>query len=303
MRRLLGHTMGTPNHTIEEAMQLFERSGLDGVELIVQNDYRSAIPQSDDGTVAKRAKELAKRHNLVIGALTPYGFHLNSTVDAEREQAIADLTRNIDLAAFLGATAIRVYGGGYSTPEAFAQRDRLWDHLITSLKRLAPRARDSGVVLCVENHFSTMTESAAETVELMQAVDHPGVGILYDQANLTSSGNEDAEKAITLQSKWIKHVHVKDMEWKGEKRKVRTTIVTSIKPEDRVHLSRMIGDGIHDWQQIIRLLDEAGYDGYYSLEYEYRWNPHDLLAPEEGFPESTRRLRALGSIDDPIVAE
>jgi hypothetical protein len=36
-----------------------------------------------------------------------------------------------------------------------------------------------------------------------------------------------------------------------------------------------------------------GYDDVLTLEYEYRWHPQDLPAPEVGFARSATALRAL----------
>ena len=57
--------------------------------------------------------------------------------------------------------------------------------------------------------------------------------------------------------------------------------------------SRVVGDGVLDWTDILRRLREVGYDGYLSLEYEYRWHPDDLPDPAEGFARSARALRDI----------
>ena len=44
MELIAGHTMGTPEYTVEEAMELFAGIGLDGIEIVVQDDYRCGIP-------------------------------------------------------------------------------------------------------------------------------------------------------------------------------------------------------------------------------------------------------------------
>ena len=41
-----------------------------------------------------------------------------------------------------------------------------------------------GIRLVLENHFGTMTTTAARTAEIIKEIDHPNVGILYDQANI-----------------------------------------------------------------------------------------------------------------------
>lgn len=292
MRGTLGHTLGTPDLTLREALELFRIAGLDGAEIIWQDGYRSAIPESDDGSTATAARKWADELGLAVGALTPYVWGINSLDEDERRADIVRLTRCIRVAEQLDCHRIRIYGGAFSTDEHRAHEPQLWSRLVDSLGELGTIAAEHDVILCVENHFSTMTESAAQTVKLMREVNLASVGILYDQANLTFTHCEDYPEAIAIQAPWIRHVHVKDMEWMDPNRRLRTTTVAQIQDEDRVHWSRMIGDGVLDWPAVIATLDGAGYDGFFSLEYEYRWNPADLPEPAVGFPESARRLKA-----------
>ena len=292
MATLLGHTLGTPQLTPVEALDLFAASGLDGAEIIWLDDYRGAIPESDVGRVAAEVKAHADRLGLVIGGLTPYVTELNSLDDDVYQREIGRLERALQVARGLECPRIRVYAGKLLGDEPADEVPRLRQRLVDALRRLGPMAEDHGVVLCVENHFGTMTVSAADTVSLISEVDAPGVAILYDQANLTFTHREDYEEAIALQAPWIGHVHVKDLEWIHPDRVLKTTAVASIDKSERVHASRMIGDGVLDWRQIVTAIAATGYDGSYSLEYEYRWNPEDLPEPAVGFPESARRLRA-----------
>lgn len=292
MRGMLGHTLGTPDLTLHEALELFSRSGLDGAEIIWQDGYLSAIPESDDGTVAVSVRKRARELGLLIGALTPYVWGINSLDEAERQAEIGRLTRCIRVAESLDCHRVRIYGGAFSTDEHRANETEMWSRLVDSLGVLGAVAAEHGVVLCVENHFSTMTESAEQTVRLMRELGLDSVGILYDQANLTFTHCEDHPQAVSEQAPWIRHVHVKDLEWIDPHRRLRTSTVSRIQDEDRVHWSRMIGDGVLDWPAVVAALDAVGYDGFYSLEYEYRWNPADLPVPSVGFPESARRLGA-----------
>ena len=295
MRGTLGHTLGTPDVPLDEALRLFREAGLDGAEIIWQDGYRAAIPESDDGSVTASVRGWARDLGIVIGALTPYVWGINSLDEAERQRDIARLVTCIRVAESLDCHRIRIYGGAFSTDEHRAHEPELWSRLVDSLGELGTVAAEHGVVLCVENHFSTMTESAEQTVRLMRELDLNSVGILYDQANLTFTHCEDYAEAIAQQARWIRHVHVKDLEWMDPNRRLRTAGVSRIKPEDRVHWSRMIGDGVLDWPAIVAALDAVGYDGFYSLEYEYRWNPDDLPEPAVGFPESARRLKSAMS--------
>jgi sugar phosphate isomerase/epimerase len=295
MATLLGHTLGTPDLSPIEALDLFARSGLDGAEFIWLDDYRGAIPESDDGTVAAQVKAHAEDLGLCIGALTPYVTELNSLDDTVYAREVRRLEQAIAVARSLDCNRIRVYAGKLLGDEPASDIPRLRQRLVDALGRLGPVAEDRGVLLCIENHFGTMAVSAAETVDIVEEVASGGVGILYDQANLTFMHREDYEQAIALQAPWIGHVHVKDLEFIHADKVLKTTAVASIDKSERVHHSRMVGDGILDWEAITTALRLAGYDGTYSLEYEYRWNPEDLPVPEVGFPESARRLRACFS--------
>ena len=292
MATLLGHTLGTPGLTPLAALDLFAESGLDGAELIWQDGYLGGIPESDDGPMVAEIKVRAGELGLLIGCLTPYVTQLNSPDETIRQREISRLERAIHTAEVLGAPRIRVYGGTLLGDEPEADVPHLWARLVASLRRLGPIALDHGVVLCIENHFGTMTVSAADTLALVEEVDSPGVGILYDQANLAFTHREPYDEAIRLQAPWIRHVHVKDLEFIHPDRTLKTNQVASIDKSERIHASRMIGDGILDWGAIVAALRAVGYDGSYSLEYEYRWNPEDLPEPAVGFPESARRLRA-----------
>ncbi len=293
MPLLLGHTLGTPQLELPDALTLFAEAGLDGAEIIWQDGYRSAIPESDDGTVAEAVGRLARSLGLRIGCLTPYVTELNSLDEAVRAREIARIEAAIATANRLECPRIRVYGGSLIGPPSLDEVAIRWGRLVDSLRRLGDLAARNGVVLCIENHFGTMTVDAAATVRLVSEVASPGVGILYDQANLAFTHCEPYETAIDLQAAWIRHVHVKDLVFVDPDSPLRPSAVATIDQAERHHRSRIIGDGILDWEAIIRRLVAHGYDGSYSLEYEYRWYPEDLPVPEVGIPESARRLRAI----------
>ena len=45
--RIAGHTLGTPEQTVPEALALFAAAGLDAAEVIYQDGYRSGLPLRD----------------------------------------------------------------------------------------------------------------------------------------------------------------------------------------------------------------------------------------------------------------
>lgn len=288
--RLAGHTLGTPQYSVTDAIRLFAQAGLDGAELIWQDGYLSAIPETDNAALLADVRRASAETGLPVIGLTPYMTGINSLDEDERTRDVERFTRCIKDAAALGAEVVRVYAGAYN-PDQLQLRPQLWERLVRSLSELAPVALQHGVVLAVENHFNTMTVSAQETIELIDAVQSPAVEILYDQANLTFTHNEDFPRAIELQRGHIAHVHAKDLAFVDRDRPFSASAVANVTGEQRAVRSRVIGDGEMDWGAIIAALLTEGYDGVISLEYEYRWHPQDLPDPLEGFTRGANQLR------------
>lgn len=288
--QLAGHTLGTPYHTPAEAIGLFAAAGLDAAELIWQDGYRSAIPETENWSILTQVREASTRCGVPVIGLTPYMTGINSLDEQERARDIDRFARCISDAAELGASVVRVYAGAY-TPEDEKNRSAMWDRLVVSLRGLARIAGDHGVQLVVENHFNTMTVTARETRDLVEAVAHESVGILYDQANLTFTHSEDYPEAIEIQRGHIGHAHAKDLTFVDRNRPFSASAVANVTGEQRAVRSRVLGDGELDWEGILRSLVSTGYRGVVSLEYEYRWHPQDLPEPLEGFTRGAARLR------------
>jgi sugar phosphate isomerase/epimerase len=148
------------------------------------------------------------------------------------------------------------------------------------------------VQLAVENHFGTMTTTAKETMKVIEAIDHPNVGVLYDQANLAFFPAEEYSEAIPLQIDVIKYVHVKDLVYKeGAPKRLVADAVSHISEDSRTVISKIPGDGILDWPAILTCLKDNGYNGWLSLEYERRWGNQNLPIASEGLTIAVKRLR------------
>ncbi|QLD12783.1 sugar phosphate isomerase/epimerase family protein [Microbacterium oleivorans] len=288
--RIAGHTLGTPDQTVPEALRLFARAGLDAAEVIYQDDYRSGLPLGDAAAAAEAARVSAGEGIPIIG-LTPYTTAFNSTDERERVRAVDDIRSAIDIAHTTGASRIRIYSGSWQPDRE--NHAAHWDQLVRSLTELSAPAADAGVVLCAENHFGTMTQTAADTARLVREVGSAAVRVLYDQANLTFTHDEGVDEAFAVQADLIGHVHVKDLVFKDPDAPFVASETARVHAEERAVMSRVVGDGAIDWHHILHRLRGVGYDDVLSLEYEYRWHPQDLDVPEVGFRRGADHLRSL----------
>jgi sugar phosphate isomerase/epimerase len=292
---IAGHTLGTPGYELDEAFRLFKTAGLDAAEVIYQHDYPAAIRPFDMES-AKKAAANASAEGMPIVGLTPYTTSINDVDPKNWQKGVDEFRACIEAAQEVGARKIRVYAGSWHPGDA--NRAAHWDQLRTALQVLANDAAAAGVILCVENHFGTMTQTAADTARLVREVDSPSVRVLYDQANLTFTHDEGWKEAFEVQGDLVGHVHVKDLVFKDANAPFRASDTARVKAEERAVMSRVVGAGVLPWTDILRELVCRGYNDVLSLEYEYRWHPQDLPKPALGFAESASAVRnILASIE------
>jgi len=271
--KLCGHTMGTPHLDPFEAIDFFARVGLDAIELICDPYFHCAVTNQISPLMRKELRSRAEAAGIAVGCLTPYVKDFAVEDARRREAAVASLKRYVDLAADLRCPNIRVLAG-HEVPEA--ERSPHLPRLAESLRSIGEVAQAAGVTLVIENHMDSMAITARQTVEVVKAVNHPAVGILYDQPNLMVCKAEPFEEAFPLQAPYIRHVHVKDF-----------VLVNGRK------VAAVLGTGLVPWPKIFPLLQRAGYRGFLTLEYEMRWFPTEIPSPEVGFVEGAKYLRGL----------
>lgn len=291
MFKIAGHTMGTPEYDVFEAIALMEKIGADGVEIVVQDGYKSGLPCECSRELLQKVKDCCRQHHLEVSCLTPYNSHFDDLNEAVRQEEIEAIKKVVDYSAFLGAKYIRLYGGNREAGDEYRIGERR-ENLIRSLREMGDYAESNGVILVVENHFNTFAVSAAESAALMKDVDHPAVRILYDQANLTFTENEDYQTAIAEQQQYVAYMHVKDLEFIKGKHFVSSE-VSHPKEEDRNVKTRIVGEGVVPWPDILKLVREKGYNGWLSLEYERRWHPADIPDASIGMKKSVAYLREI----------
>ncbi len=271
--KIVGHTMGTPEVRVTEALDLFAELGLDGIEIICAEDYPCGLSLETGARALDALRQRASGAGLAIAGLVPYAKDMNHPEAGARKKAVAELKAAVDMAGALDCPAIRVFGGREVLP---AEQGSALGWLAESLREVGEYAQARRVRLNIENHMDTMATSAEMTMAIARAVDLPNVGVLYDQANLAFMNSESHELALALQARRIQHVHVKDFFWRGTER-----------------IATVLGHGIVPWAAIVDSLTDMGYDGFYSLEYERRWFPHQLPPASVGMKLCLDFLRGL----------
>ena len=289
--KIAGHTMGTPEYTVLEAIKLFHDIGIDGAEIVVQDGYRSGISAACLPEELEAVKRAAAENGIEISALTPYNSYFNDLNDELRQKEIDDICRVIDACQFLGAHYIRIYGGNLQAGDTDHLPERR-QRLVEAMRFLGDKAAEKDVTLVIENHFNTMCVSARESVDMIREINHPNVRILYDQANLSFTGKEDYQEAIAVQQDYVAYMHVKDLVFK-EGVAFTSDEVSHPDESKRNVYTRIVGEGVVPWPEILRSVRERGYDGWLSMEYERRWHPDDIPDASIGMKKGADYLKAL----------
>jgi L-ribulose-5-phosphate 3-epimerase len=189
-----------------EAMQAAAQIGFDGIELDIGAGYRETPLWSGGAEAVKAMAEQAGSAVLAFCAGACWQISPASADEAVRDEIRALLTDLCGYAAELeaGAILVPVTPGGEEV--SYEDQQRRW---IEEMKKLAPVAEATGVVLALENVGRGCGKSAAELIDLADGVGSPGVQVYYDIGNATAFGNDPVGE-IELLGARIAVVHIKD---------------------------------------------------------------------------------------------
>ena len=213
--------------------------------------------------------------------------------DAELDAEVNRLDGELAIARSLGAPLMRhdvlawgakLSGSGLSFEGAVAK-------IAVGVREVTRRAELMGIRTCTENHGYYM-QGADRVARLFAAVNHKNYGILADVGNFICA-DEDGAIALGLLMPYVFHVHVKDMLY-------RSGMEPSPGPGwgmtrgGNFFRGAVLGQGQTPLLPALRILKNAGYDGYVSIEYEAEQHP------DVGVPASLDNLRKLIGI---VMAE
>ena len=262
------NTLGAPGWTLEETARNARAYGYAGVDLrLIDGEVISL-----DSVRANRARlrALFPPADLPIPVLAT-SVRLANPDPVVRRGSQDEVAHWIDLAADLGVPVVRVFGG--VLPEGFDMQAAV--HVVAEcLAWIAPRAEAAGVAVGLETHddFS----SARNLAHVIAQVPSRGVGGVWDMYHTARMGEAPAD-VLSLVGERLLNVHLKDARRAGDTWELV-----------------LLGDGELPVKEALRLLEQRGYDGFVSVEWEKKWHP-ELAEPEVAFPHHMRVLQTYMS--------
>jgi inosose dehydratase len=166
--------------------------------------------------------------------------------------------------------------------------DAAWSRLLANLDRVAARAHERGLLTALHPHVGTMVERRDEVERVLAG---SAVALCLDTGHLLIGGTDPVELVRSVPER-IRHVHLKDVDqgWAAKVRAGDSTYTDAV----AAGMYRPLGRGNVDVAQIVRLLEEGGYQGWYVLEQDTVLHGRpDGEGPLTDVRESVAYLRSL----------
>ena len=234
--------------TYADLIRMAADLGADGVDLTAY-----WLPDTSDQTLFP-LKKLAYKSAVSIYTIG-IGARMAQPTPEIQAAEVETVRKWIDVAQRLGAGHVRVFGG--AVPKG-ATEDQAVVWAVETLKRCAEEAGKKGITLGVEDDGG-LTTNADRTVEIVQKAASPWAGINLDVGNFP----DDAYHQIEMCAPYATNVHFKS----------------------EVHVDRKSQPA--DWPRILKILGNAGYQGYLALEYE------STVAPLTAVPKLVSKMREV----------
>lgn len=265
--------LACPGWSIEQVAENAARLGYDGVELRLLDG--EVIDPVTDRLKVIQAMTICRDHGLEVCAFDT-SCRFNYADAEERARQIADLRNWIRLAQDVQVPILRVFGGPGQPDIVPAPTDQEVNEWVAeSLRQIAPAAEQALVTIALETHDAF--SSARRVAEVLRTVDSAYVAALWDSHHPYRVG-ETAQEVIELLGARLAHVHVKD--------------ARRVTPADSDWQLVLLGEGEVPVAEQLKLLEQHGYSGYVSVEWEKKWHP-EIAEPEIALPQHLTWLKNI----------
>lgn len=253
--------------TEKELIALAKEIGFDGIEF-------AGISVPDGIDKIQYAKELKAECEKQGIELVQYsiGADLLYGCDGDLASEIDRLKGEVDVAAALGVKGMRhdATGGYKNGDEKFNGFKQALPRLIEGYRAVTEYAQTKGIKTMIENHGYFCQDS--DRIEaIITGVNHPNFGALVDIGNFLCV-DESPVTAVSRVAQFASYVHAKDFHIKSG---------NEFAPCDGFFKTRggnylrgaVLGHGNVPVYQTLKILSDAGYNDYITLEFEGHEDP------------------------------
>lgn len=234
---------------------LLKNIGYDGVEWTQHfaNPYRTSLKDR------KKLLSVPEKHGLSVSEIVVQQ-DLVVADEAAWRRNIDYVLRCIEAYSEIGITVINLFSGPipWQTNRLIIgetiQEGKAWELLFRAFDEILPHAERYGVDLAVENVWMMLCHDYISLSYLLNRYDSKHLGVNYDPSHDVLAGHMDVGWVIRQWGKErIKHVHLKD--------------AAGVQGMQQF-IFPLLGEGMVDWAAFIAAIEQIGYEGYLSVEFE-----------------------------------
>lgn len=235
------------------------RVGAEGIEVWGQDPH---VPDPHDLAHVEKIREAMDEAGL---AAPQFGSYARVGSDDFFETLAADLA----VTQRLNSPAMRIWVGSQDSEDTTIEQ---WENLITDLREACEIAARQDILLTLERHSNTVTNTLWGCQRVIDEVAHNALKINYQTASpLTARIAEE----IRILQPHILNVHAQNATNTEQGRE-----------------GRSLEDGDVDWAATLEALEAVGWDGFVEIEFVRRGTePLDLDELEEALEEDINFVR------------
>ena len=222
------------------ALQHKAWAGYEGAEICYQPIVYQHLELNTNKSYIDEVKFMAKKHNLeLFGIHTGWGPGFSDLPDDDK---IKLLTKVFDVAVKLNTplVMVRTFGKSEDKEETKTQ--------FKYVKKLCEIAESKGVTLAVKAHIGASVYNIATTLQMLDAIHSPALGINLDIFQIYKIGEDPAEAVLKF-GKRIVHTHFTDAQ--------KALVLGPPEPG----YEQIPGRNDMDFIKILKRLKSVGYDG------------------------------------------
>ena len=249
------------NRTVDKIIRAAAHVGFDGIDLGYywgenrKAEFAEAVKVADGEGIAIA--------NYIVG--NNFG---NAAAEDRLPAEIDKVKQALEEASYFNCKVLRIFGGGYNLDWATYS-----PKIVEALAACVETAEKCNVIMAVEDH-GALCKDSREQLFYINAVNSPYLRANADIGNYWLPGGELPIDGVKNIAEYAAMVHVKDYVF------INNTPVAC-----------PVGEGVIDFTSCFRVLKNAGYNGYITLEYE-----GNIGNPRQAITTSLVNMRKFSAI-------
>ncbi|CAM3900893.1 sugar phosphate isomerase/epimerase family protein [Lederbergia lenta] len=266
-------TLGCPKWDMDTIITKAVEFGYDGV------DFRGYLGEMEIYTLPEFSSNIEETKKKFADATLEIpcfssSVRLFTTSETELNNYLEELKQYGTLCRVFNTPYIRVFGGAIGRT---ARQDAI-EIVVSNLQKMLKIAEEYQVTLLLETHDDWT--NCEYVRDVLQGVDSAYFAVLWDVHHPYRTVGENPELTWKTLGDRIKYTHWKDSYIKED--------------TSRGYQLCLLGEGDIPLERMYRLLQDEGYEGYYTLEWEKVWCP-EIEEPDIAFKQYANYMNAIAN--------